>query len=332
MTPCLFFPMGQNKAPPSAQRRRMSNACDPRPVRRVPGQQPFGFVNQGGDRAFGNLTVASDVSIGSQATIPLVYAEELASSTNLQLTACDNLRLLVRNVVTVDAPSVVFDGNVAIQGTANLNSLVVANLNISNATFTNLNVSALNLLSPNASTPAQLLTRDSASGAILYSNINNFPSVPSTLTLALNPASGNVALRGPATVYTAVLSASDQTIPTNVFSQIAYATTQFSDPNVTVNTVLGTEFNINQPGVYAISVQCALNSPANVTFSLLPQGTSVPLTQTGSLANQRTASMTFFFSTAIHGTLFGVYCDNSLSGSPTILSAGLNSVSVMRLY
>jgi hypothetical protein len=69
-----------------------SDNCKPRPVRRVAGL-PFGRVTEGGDRSYNNLSVASDLSVGSQAVIPLLYAEEIASLGNLELTVCENLNI-----------------------------------------------------------------------------------------------------------------------------------------------------------------------------------------------------------------------------------------------
>lgn len=73
-----------------------TNLCEPRATRRVPGL-PFGNVTQGGDQSYNNLSVASDLSVGSQAVIPLAYLEEIASLRSLEVTVCENLHLAAKD-------------------------------------------------------------------------------------------------------------------------------------------------------------------------------------------------------------------------------------------
>lgn len=92
------------------------NYCAPRATRRVPGL-PFGLVTNGGDRSYNNLAVANDLSVGSQAVIPLLYAGEIASLANLDVTVCDELNLASKDltVSTANNFNAFVGGNVSIE-------------------------------------------------------------------------------------------------------------------------------------------------------------------------------------------------------------------------
>lgn len=70
--------------------------CVPRPVRKVAGT-PFGKVTEGGDRAFSDLAVAGVLSVGSQVSTPALFAQEISSTTNLTILACEDLEVAAGN-------------------------------------------------------------------------------------------------------------------------------------------------------------------------------------------------------------------------------------------
>lgn len=133
-------------------------ACMPRATRRV-GAQPFGLVEQGGDRSFRNATISEVLTVGSQATTPLLYTTEIASMENLNVSVCENLsvvanngtfafgndlNVVANNNIVLDANNVVVEGNLVVNGSLDICEISCANGNLtidSNNVFFTGNVS-----------------------------------------------------------------------------------------------------------------------------------------------------------------------------------------------
>lgn len=293
--------------------QRMTNLCNPRPVRRVAGQQPFGFVTQGGDRTFNNLTVVSDLSIGSQATIPLAYADEIASlSSNLSISACDRIIIEPANVLVLNVPNVTTTHDLTVGG-----NLIVSNLN-------------LNL---NQAPPGQLVTRNSTTGKLIFSNVNAVPTIDTSLTLSLNPANGNVAIRGPPAGVTKRVVSVPQPLPSGTPTLVLYDSAVSVDPNVSYSAGVFTFVN---PGAYAIAVMCQINNDASGAgiFEIRQGGADLSGTlvrQTGGFSFPQSCEMTYYWSTAVDGTTMVVDFENL--DLPVSLTPGLtNSIVILRLW